>query len=557
MSLIDLSDPVENLLVRIPDPHEDYMSPSKEEFDDFSGRLVSSVELFIQECNPQSLSGPDEVFLYRSFQNLKVGDTWNHAAICDTLSQWAHRSKTPVDSDNSQKARHLRYIEGVTRGRRDSPRDSYCSLLPIPINKSGIVTCASCPNKNQPVKMKDVRLVDTEGTNTIFTYYCSPECQKAHVNEKIRISNFLTQLNRGLSTFDDVLSLLQETVRYQAFKPVEVEADLSRGILKVELPNSDKKNRLIHTGGHIAGKVSYLPRQRHMYLAALANNTAEDVASGASRPLLDLFLDPILALPRRDPLIQHVEIVEFWPKNIKTPIYTFRAKRIPGSGTVLEYSHFNSINRHKVIRISFTNGLQLAIDLSRRQFGWTEYLADWETYAEQRIYKTIDHFAMPRRDPPRPDGLLMKTKLDQYSRDHPVGIPYKVFPDLYDMVVQQLVSFLNSYVEGNYRGMGPFLSIEKENRFQDARKLLIKDVKQKLDVHANNFERLENFRFYLDHRNMTHKVALGEELCRRLEKVWLSEAEYNQTGGNEGELRRLWETKWNQNLGPDYQPGRS
>lgn len=198
---------------------------------------------------------------------------------------------------------------------------------------------------------------------------------------------------------------------------------------------------------------------------------------------------------------------------------------------------------HQVIIVEVSGGRVYAVDITGAQFGWHERLCPWDTYQKHRVGGNVEY---------KPSGDRSTLELIcGGAMDDPHGLN-QVWHAIRQRVLKSMIASMQSWKDVQsppVKDMATFLAKNGAD-FQSARDKLVSEAKAGLYQELAAVKAQGIGRFcpalnwpHLSLRGTRYEVVATEEEARKLDKVWLTEEEYQTRKGNVAALRLLWNKK--------------
>jgi hypothetical protein len=206
-------------------------------------------------------------------------------------------------------------------------------------------------------------------------------------------------------------------------------------------------------------------------------------------------------------------------KNVRLPILTERDETVV----------FNTANRHVVIRATLPSGDQVALDPTGAQFGWSEIISPWATYATSRIQQMTSEAIGPGFRPLHPDVAADKcyaTVLECW-RDAIQRVTLTIQDCLHQLGPSGLMTMLN----------WPTPS------FNEFANLMVGDGRSQIKTIAREYEQGPLLKLYRDAK-FRAGITSSEEGYEFLKNVWFTDEEFDQhSSGGVLQLESIWRAR--------------
>jgi len=479
--------------------------------------------------------------------------------------------KTIPDQDTSIQAQHLRYLRWVIRGRKDGESqftsavsDVDHSVLPDPAKPAPCAacgdtkaseqpSCAACGKTKASLKACTGCKFLTDGHTTFATYYCDEACQMTHRKQHKEYCNSLRMLWRSMSIFDKIYTIFVEMAYEHAENIPRIwEED---GILKVQMPDDSEKLESAYKGMHILCKAPDVTGvSREQRISARVMGRCGEMANQAG-PLFHYFLHrtSCSCLPRKtNPVGKvfannatnptdvrgRVERVHANVKNAHRPVCF-----IEGPEADPELLHISSMCSHQLFRVTLPGGSQVAVDITRQQYGWKEFASPWEQYRKHRVCQFADIEELEiSKDGELPPAVDLSTheKALNYGQAH-VDVIDQV-KRAKTMTAKWVACALREQIDRDYGGLSKLLALDGR-AFVAAQDAIVAKAEAMFAQNIAAFGRRQDQRIFVDEKSGI-RVALGRDLCKKLEKAWFTEEEYEQYKHcSPGTLLRIWKQR--------------
>ncbi|KAI1083051.1 hypothetical protein F5B20DRAFT_596272 [Whalleya microplaca] len=184
----------------------------------------------------------------------------------------------------------------------------------------------------------------------------------------------------------------------------------------------------------------------------------------------------------------------------------------------------NMFGKHSVIRATVTSDEQFAVDLTGAQFGWAETLVPWQVYMQHRQASEetrAEELTHPELEPPLSD--------DQKAQR---SLRYLVS----DIIAASIKTTLR---EHGHSMIGMF-QLEPEKHLEMVSKI-VSLAEKNVRVFLAGLSGGKKGRLYYDNN---FRLRLTSTInAKILERLWLTEEEYESFRGNKESLRREWEAR--------------
>jgi len=213
-------------------------------------------------------------------------------------------------------------------------------------------------------------------------------------------------------------------------------------------------------------------------------------------------------------------------------------------GPAIEGLDISSLWAHTLFRVTLPGGKQVAVDITRQQFGWKEFVSPWDEYVKHRVQNLP---VPPRRQEisahptlPAPVDSL-KTAFDQLKVFD--GAPDEQNRRAREMTAAWVASALEHQITNKFGGLEALLALG-DGDFALARESIVAKANTMLLDNITAFERRQDHKLYVTPDLMATRVALGKDLCQKLRNVWFTEEEYKRHKNSPSILGSIWLSRW-------------
>ncbi|KAI3328856.1 hypothetical protein HD806DRAFT_530265 [Xylariaceae sp. AK1471] len=495
-------DAVEKLFEALPDPDVDRQFDGATTAD----QTMDALHKFLEEPPSQD---PD-------YQYLK-----NHAkhtfcikrpfAASYFRQQLAHyATQRPVQrKDKSQKARQFKYYRWIAHGKKDETYPFATGKLEGPGSVTkiaalvGSTSCAACNKKAVNYRCPSCNFQDNVYV-VEKTTYCNKDCLKDHHETHKPVCEGRKSIYRAASLLSSIFNTIaKNTYTYPLSKVFDND-----GIL---YPICDGWERAGMTGRPI-----FWPFPRK---TALPNNLAKSVVEDMRHALLVWGQSEEIRYSLHElveylfgPICKSIKRIYLVPKNVKRPICEVSGEK----------AYNNCLFQHTVLRVKLKSGESYAIDLTAAQFGWTETLAPWNTWASLRC--------------------LCETE----TETEPTARPEKISTDKEGMVkseqqktrvlfISSLIKSLKAMAQGLYSrdSFNTILMTHDDDAYDKLRGIITADLRDDIDYCLKRECNKNFYRLFLS-------------------PIWLDEEEYDRLKESGTNMRHVWAGRANGKLKPAY-----
>lgn len=217
--------------------------------------------------------------------------------------------------------------------------------------------------------------------------------------------------------------------------------------------------------------------------------------------------------------------------------------------TEVELLNISSLRAHELFRVTLPGGRQVAVDITRQQFGWKEFVSPWEEYMKHRVLRIVSIRERGiHEDDKLPSSADFKTHTKALNQfDKVMGECIDEALRARDMTAKWVSSALREQIDKDYGGLSELLALDKSNFFT-AQESIVVGAEGMFAQNLAAFERRQDHRIFVFFVGEEFElyVALGEEFCKKMQKVWFTEEEYKRHKNSPATIRSIWKKRWDQ-----------
>lgn len=451
---------------------------------------------------------------------------------------------------STKKENVLDYYLRLVHGAKDEGSDAQSHKF-LPSSLTGCGTCSNCGEAGVRTRCSGCQIV--EGNNIVSgTFYCGRQCQVAHRKEHKASCNQVRALRRASSMFTE---LYLDFLRNTWSNPID-SVDEEHGLTVIRMTFSERRAYL---GLPMLWQFpESLASSEEQALAVLANSQCRDVLT-VTRMLFEVVVRRELTQPRhfdRGPLLMiiplaacaSVEEVIIHTKNMPLSCrFTWPGGRYD----------FSCPKRHHPLRITLRCGKQFAFDPTAFQYGWRETLAPWSAYTAHRAqFLATTTPADAVSVAPRPDETSADDDAWNAERITSKMTAVGLLADAFDRGVAGELGLAT----GGAAVRAMLIEIDDE-KFRTARAAVMAGAKEWLRDYLDGINRGPTGKMYFDAdkelritRGPTGVSCLlaggmpmvtgGDSLYLGLQKVWLTEEQYEALKDDDDKVWKFWRARF-------------